>query len=199
MSGAVNPSSSLPRGFILFKHAGITFGYNPATGQGVRWLAKSGSAGAANTWNLINYTSKFASVSIKGASQRWHLIVAKRFLNGGKDIPADVRVVHIVSAWGGAYQDRLDNLVMRRGSAPREARELRRSRRYEGVGWDTDSRKWIAYSANRITGEYEQIATFTDEREAAKAYVNFCTKHGLSCSPTTEALKLDETDYRQLN
>lgn len=64
-----------------------------------------------------------------------------------------------------------------------------------GVMWKPDSARW-----NHIEGGTRQnLGLFTDEREAAEAYVNFCQKHGLACGPAIGALKLDETDYRQFN
>ena len=201
MSITWTPEDMLPRSFHSFHHEGVLLGYAPLTGRGVKWIPRYAR------WNPItpgNTSGGNTRVGINGSQQQWHCIVAQHFINGGVPIPREFYVDHRKPVTGKAAQDRLDNLRIMSHSENAQNREKAQHRKtgsskYAGVYWDSHVGKWRVRVRNASQGTRQNLGLFTDEREAAEAYVNFCQQHGLACGPAIEALKLDETDYRQFN
>lgn len=199
MSIALNPATTLPHGFYSFHHEGVLLGYNPLTGRGVKWLTKPGRGGKAFHWNQITPATNGdgrTHVRINGSVQQWHRIVAQHFLNGGNPIRRDLEVDHRKPVTGRASQDRLDNLRIMSRSENAQNREKAQHRKtgsskYAGVYWDSHAGKWRVRVRNALKGTRQNLGLFTNEREAAQAYVNYCTQHGLPCGPAIKALELD--------
>ena len=193
MSTALNPATTLPHGFYSFHHEGVLLGYCPLTGRGVKWLTKPGRSGKAFQWVEIAPGTRpdwRTQVWINSSHQLWHRIVAQHFLNGGKPIRRDLEVDHRKHVDGTAAQDILTNLriVTKREN---QQNQKPRSSRYAGVCWNKLRSKWQANATNPITGKTQYLGLFTDDRESAQAYVDYCQQHGLLCGPAIEALKTE--------
>ena len=189
MSSPLNPEAMLPAGFIPFTHEGVLFGYDPLTGQGMKWLTKPGRGGRAFRWNPITPGTSHSStyVQINSSKQLWHRIVAQHFLNGGVPIPPDLEIDHRKHVDGTAAQDRLENLRIVTGRENDQNRKPRSSQ-YAGVCWHKARGKWESRVRDPLTGKQQHIGYFTNERKAAQAYIDFCIQHSLPHAVALERL-----------
>ena len=191
MSSPLNPESMLPAGFVAFTHEGVLFGYDPLTGRGMRWVTHGGPHGKAFQWNPITPGTEkgWTRVRVNDAIQKWHRIVAQHFINGGVPIQRDLEVDHRRHVDGTAAQDILTNLRIVTKRENQQNRKLSlSSSRYAGVRWAKRESKWTAQAISPLTGKLHHIGTFTDEREAASAYIDFCIQHSLPHAPALERL-----------
>ena len=188
MSIPLNPKAMLPAGFVAFTHEGVLLGYDPLTGRGMKWNTKRGCSSKAIQWAAITPSAAsrgFTLVRINGSAQLWHRIVAQHLINRGKPIPRELDVDHRKHVDGTAAQDILTNLriVSRREN---QQNQKPRSSRYAGVRWDKSRSKWLSRAVNPLTGKLQNLGRFTDEREAASAYIDFCIQHSLPHAPALE-------------
>ena len=190
MSSPLNPEAMLPADFVAFTHEGVLLGYDPLTGRGLRWRTSNGRGGVALQWNHITPSTRTdgcTQVQINYSKQKWHRIVAQHFLNGGKPIPHELDVDHISHVDGTAAQDILANL---RIVSHRENGQNRKpsSSRYAGVCWYKGAGKWRAQVEDHATCKTKHLGYFTNELEAAKAYIDYCIQHNLPHAPALERL-----------
>ena len=187
MSITLNPATTLPDGFYSFNHEGVLFGYNPLTGCGLRWLTKPSRGDKAFQWRAIQTgtCNKRTCVGINSSTLSWHRLVAQHFLNGGAPIRRELDVEHHKHVDGTAAQDILTNLRIVTRPTPRRSRHLS-SLRYSGVSRVHPAGEWQALAADQLTGKAEHLGYFTDERIAAKAYIDYCIQHDLPCTKAIE-------------
>ena len=193
MSSILNPEATLPAGFIPFTHDGVLLAYDPLTGCGVKWNTKQGGGrgGKAFQWNTItpsNTSRGRTQVKINGSHQQWHRIVAQHFLNGGRPIPTDLDIDHRKHVDGTAAQDILTNLRIVTKRENSQNLKTQGSSKYVGVGWHKARGKWRARAMNPLTGIEDHLGLFTNELEAAKAYIDYCQQHNLPHAPAAERL-----------
>ena len=191
MSIPLNPEAVLPADFIAFTHEGVLLAYDPLTGRGLRWRTSNGR-GTMFRWSPITPgpTSRgCTNVGIAGSMQLWHRVVAQHFLNGGNPIQRDLEVDHRKHVDGTASQDILTNLRIVTKRENQQNRKLSlSSSRYAGVSWYKSRSKWKSEAVDPLTGKRQYLGRFTDEREAAQAYIDYCIRHSLPHAPALERL-----------
>ena len=183
MSSPLNPEAMLPADFVAFTHEGTLLGYDPLTGKGMRWIVRY------KRWDRITpgTTHGRTYVRINSSAQLWHRIIAQHFLNGGKPIPRDLEVDHRRHVDGTAAQDILTNLRIVTGRENDQNRK-RSSSHYAGVSWNNAKGKWESGVHDPLTRKKQNLGYFTDEREAASAYIDFCIQHSLPHAVALERL-----------
>lgn len=173
-------ASIAPSDVQEFVHDCIRLGYSPSTGKAYRYRS--------NGWKVITPGTMgvYTVVWINGSMQKLHRIVARHFLNNGKLLTVTDHVDHRKHADGTHGQDKLVNLRItdNRGN---HGNRRNTSSQYAGVSWRTTPHKWrVQYHLN---GKHHHIGLFSNELEAAWAYVNKLESLGIDVSIAREKLE----------